>query len=264
MVKSCNKLYYKRPVLSAAASLSVNREQLMIQVLVAAHQLTFDAIALLLISDVQFKFTRAPQAPAALILAAAELAPNAVILLDPAFLKGSATIIVKRLRLATRTARILICSSAPDDSLFASLIQAGATGYLGANASPTELAKALQAVSDGKPYLDESLMAQVACWEVMTQNLEPHRELSKRELEVFLHLIRGRSVGEIALLLHLSSKTISTYKGRLMSRLRVSTLSELVCYAVSHKLLDPCHQNSRYAVPQPGDHDEQPRRWTIA
>jgi DNA-binding NarL/FixJ family response regulator len=66
----------------------------------------------------------------------------------------------------------------------------------------------------------------------------PHTTLSDREYEVFRMLVNGRTVTEIAASLHLSGKTVSTHKARLMEKLGIENNADLVHYAVRHRLAD--------------------------
>ncbi|MCX7218439.1 MAG: LuxR C-terminal-related transcriptional regulator, partial [Burkholderiales bacterium] len=68
-------------------------------------------------------------------------------------------------------------------------------------------------------------------------NEHPHSLLSDREFEVFGYLVKGKSITEIAELLHLSVKTVSTHKTRIMQKMDRNTLSDLVQYAVAHNLI---------------------------
>ena len=65
----------------------------------------------------------------------------------------------------------------------------------------------------------------------------PHELLSEREYEVFLHILRGAHLNDIADALHLSAKTVSTHKMRLMQKLEVETTVDLVRYAIHHGLM---------------------------
>jgi len=66
-----------------------------------------------------------------------------------------------------------------------------------------------------------------------------HKQLSDREFEVFTLLVGGKSITEIANGLHLSVKTVSTHKTRIMQKMDMNSLSEMVQYAVAHRLLTP-------------------------
>jgi DNA-binding NarL/FixJ family response regulator len=65
----------------------------------------------------------------------------------------------------------------------------------------------------------------------------PHKQLSNREFEVFTLLVNGKSITEIAEMLHLSAKTVSTHKTRILQKMGMNSLAEMVQYAVQHKLL---------------------------
>ena len=67
----------------------------------------------------------------------------------------------------------------------------------------------------------------------------PHKQLSNREFEVFTLLVSGKSITEIADFLHLSAKTVSTHKTRILTKMSMSSLAEMVQYAVQHRLLGP-------------------------
>jgi DNA-binding NarL/FixJ family response regulator len=67
----------------------------------------------------------------------------------------------------------------------------------------------------------------------------PHKQLSNREFEVFTLLVSGKSITEIADFLHLSAKTVSTHKTRILTKMNMSSLAEMVQYAVQHRLLGP-------------------------
>jgi DNA-binding NarL/FixJ family response regulator len=66
----------------------------------------------------------------------------------------------------------------------------------------------------------------------------PHKSLTNREFEVFNFLISGKSVTDIASLLHLSVKTVSTHKANILQKMETPSLAELVQYAMTHGLLE--------------------------
>ena len=69
-------------------------------------------------------------------------------------------------------------------------------------------------------------------------NLLPHERLSQREFEVLRLLASGKAVSEIAEMLSLSDKTVSTYRGRILEKLQLKTTAELVRYALEHSLIE--------------------------
>ena len=117
------------------------------------------------------------------------------------------------------------------------MIRNGANGYLCKDCEPDELIAALRSVARGERYIS-ARTAELLANEVMGgHESEPHQELSERELQVFLRLARGWTVSAIAESLHLSTKTISTYRSRLMEKMGLGSNAELAAYAVRHGLL---------------------------
>jgi DNA-binding NarL/FixJ family response regulator len=73
----------------------------------------------------------------------------------------------------------------------------------------------------------------------MTPNKDmPHTQLSNREFEVFNMLVSGKTLTDIGEQLHLSVKTVSTHKTRIMQKMQMNSLSEIIQYAVAHQLLN--------------------------
>jgi DNA-binding NarL/FixJ family response regulator len=66
----------------------------------------------------------------------------------------------------------------------------------------------------------------------------PHTHLSDREFDIFRRIVTGQTVSEIADQLSLSVKTVSTHKTRILQKMQMQTPSELIRYAIKHKLLD--------------------------
>ncbi len=142
--------------------------------------------------------------------------------------------------------KVLVLTMYQDEQYIKEAMQLGAGGYLEKNSLDTELFQALRTVAKGDRYLREQDT------QVLLDKLFKHPEeiiedqpvfLSKREKEVLELLVRGYSLGVIADMLYLSIKTVSTYKTRLMIKLNCSQKSELVDYALKHKILFPKHND---------------------
>ncbi|TVP58148.1 MAG: DNA-binding response regulator [Halomonadaceae bacterium] len=133
---------------------------------------------------------------------------------------------------------ILVLSMHREEHYATRTIRAGAKGFITKTRPRAELLEALRQVSRGELYITVELAHRLAR-ETLTgePDEQPHTRLTKREYEVFLSLAQGMTVGEVAAMLHLSSKTVSTHKARLMDKLGVSSLSALVRYAMSHELI---------------------------
>ena len=118
-------------------------------------------------------------------------------------------------------------------------IRAGALGYLTKESASAKLVSAIHKVAIGRPFISMEVAEQLAI-NAMPGNIElPHKALSNREYEVFNLLVSGKTISEIAESLHLSAKTISTHKTRILQKMGTQSLAELVQYAVAHSLLIP-------------------------
>jgi DNA-binding NarL/FixJ family response regulator len=99
------------------------------------------------------------------------------------------------------------------------------------------LVTALRKVASGRPYISMEVAEQLAMSAMPSTNNSTHKSLSDREFEVFCHLAKGKSITEIGDMLNLSVKTVSTHKTRIMQKMELHSISDLVQYAVANKLL---------------------------
>jgi DNA-binding NarL/FixJ family response regulator len=160
-----------------------------------------------------------------------------VLLLDLALPGQSGIDVLRTLRRRHSALRILVLTGYPEERYAMAMIRNGADGYLCKECGRDELLKAVQVVAQGRRYLS-SRMAELLADEVAGASAAaPHELLSERELQVFLRLAEGQSVSDIATTLHLSVKTISTYRARLLEKLGVASNAELAAYAVRNGLM---------------------------
>ncbi|HEX7326559.1 MAG TPA: response regulator [Rhodanobacteraceae bacterium] len=141
---------------------------------------------------------------------------------------------VQRSGLATR---IVILTVVHDAAFPRRLLQTGALGYLTKGCAAAELLQAVRTVARGHRYLDAGIAREMALSSV-DGDASPLESLSSRELEVALMLARGLAVGEVANRLHLSAKTVSTYKQRLFEKLGVAHTIALAHVLSAHGLLE--------------------------
>ncbi len=134
---------------------------------------------------------------------------------------------------------ILVLTMHEEDEYAARAIRAGALGYMTKEGAGTQLVNAIRRVASGRPYISMEVAEQLAIEAMPTHEKLPHKALSDREFEVFNLLVNGKSVTDIATVLHLSVKTVSTHKTRILQKMQSSSLAELVRYAVAHELLLP-------------------------
>jgi len=161
-----------------------------------------------------------------------------VLLLDismpgPGFLE-----ILQRLEAKHPLIRILVLSMHPEDHYAIRAIKAGAAGYLTKDHSPEELAKAVRRVYRGFRYITPTLAEDLATLLKADGATQPHEKLSNREYQVFHMIGSGKDTKAIASLLSLSPKTVSTYRSRIMEKMKLSSSAELIRYAIEHGLVE--------------------------
>ena len=133
---------------------------------------------------------------------------------------------------------ILILSGFPEAHYATTLLRQGASGYLNKECDPDEIAKAIRTVALGRRYISPQVAELLADGMLGgSGDRPPHEALSERELQVFLRLAQGETVGHIAEQMFLSVKTVSTYRSRVLEKLSLSTNSDLTYYALKNGLI---------------------------
>lgn len=117
-------------------------------------------------------------------------------------------------------------------------IKAGASGFLTKDIAAEELVQAVRKVAGGGRYLSPSLAESIAFDRQDNTGALPHLLLSDRELSVFRHLASGLNNSDIARRLFLSVKTVSTYKSRILVKMNLRNQTDLVRYAIRHRLIN--------------------------
>jgi two-component system, NarL family, invasion response regulator UvrY len=115
---------------------------------------------------------------------------------------------------------------------------AGAAGYLTKDASRAEVMRAIQRVISGGRYVSPEVGETLAADLEARRAHPPHRALSDREFEVMRLLASGKTIGEIASLLSLSNRTISTYRSRLLQKLAMKNNAQVIRYGIQNHLVD--------------------------
>jgi len=171
-----------------------------------------------------------------------ELRPD-VLILDLSMPGMSGVECVKEIRYRGLPCRVLVLTMYDDEAYVKEVMRAGADGYMLKKSADTELMEGIVKVYAGKKYLNESLSEKVLDSLLRTPEEGPDRRdpyvlLSAREREVLRFLAQGYTNSEIGAMLLLSTKTIDTYRSRIMHKLNVHRKSELVNYAVQYKLVN--------------------------
>lgn len=159
-----------------------------------------------------------------------------ILLLDLALPDASGLEVLQRVRELRPALPVLIVSMYPEDQLGERLLQAGASGYLTKEAAPEELVHAIRRLLRGQKYVSPALEAQMAERPSGAQTSR-HERLSAREFEVMLLLAAGRPIHIIARRLGVSPKTVTTYRARVLTKMRMATNAELTHYAVQQRLI---------------------------
>jgi two-component system invasion response regulator UvrY len=145
--------------------------------------------------------------------------------------------VTKELKRGYPNLPILILSIHPEEQYGLRAIKAGAAGYMTKESAPEELVQALRRILGGGKYLSRNL-AEMIAFGVHRNSTKPlHEFLSDREYQVMQMIATGQTVSDIADKLALSVKTVSTYRSRVIQKLKVKTTAEIVRYALENKLV---------------------------
>ena len=140
--------------------------------------------------------------------------------------------LIKRLQSEKPKLGILVLSMHGESQYAARVLKAGASGYLNKDCAAEQLVGAIRKIATGGVHIGEAAAASLVAAEKA-----PHEALSDREFEVLRLLVEGLGPTEIGERLHLSVKTVSTHKTRILEKLNLGSTAELVRYALEHKLV---------------------------
>lgn len=162
--------------------------------------------------------------------------PVDLVLLDITMPGSPFPTLLKLLRARHPQVRVLVLSMQPEDQFALRALRQGAAGYLTKERSPQDLLHAIRTIMRGGKYVPPSLAQYIA------SSLDPEEPpsgteaLSEREYQVLRLIGAGKRVSEIAAEFGLSPKTVSTYRTRILQKLRLRTSAELIRYALQHQL----------------------------
>jgi len=144
--------------------------------------------------------------------------------------------VLKELKQADPKLPILILSMHSEEQYARRAFQAGAAGYVNKDSSSAELRKAVNRVMEGGRYVNAATAERLALDLEKGVDRPTHQALSDREFEVMRLIGSGKAVGEIAEILQLSNKTVSTYRARILEKLAMKTNAEIIHYAIRNNL----------------------------
>jgi two-component system, NarL family, invasion response regulator UvrY len=161
-----------------------------------------------------------------------------VVILDITLGDRSGLEVLKDLRKIRPRLPVLILSMHSEEQYARRAFRAGASGYVTKDCSREELVAAVQKVISGSKYVTAALAEKLVLDLERGTGGPPHETLSDREYEVFRLIASGKTVSEIAGILTLSDKTISTYRARILEKMGMKTNAELTHYAIQSKLVE--------------------------
>ncbi len=161
-----------------------------------------------------------------------------VVVLDIALDGRSGLDLLKTLKSLHPELPVLILTMHREHQYALRAFRAGAGGYVTKSSSRTEIARAIRVVAAGGRFACPDVADKLLAGLDLSTQSPPHASLSDREFEVMRHLARGRTVGQVAELLSLSTKTITTHRARILKKMGLNTNAELTYYALEAGLLE--------------------------
>ena len=175
---------------------------------------------------------------AAEILARIQEAGWDIVILDISMPGRSGLDVLRDLKAARHKLPVLVLSMHPEDQYGKRMLSAGAAGYMNKESAPEELVKAVRKVLAGGRYVSAALAEKLASDMSEDSGRPLHEALSHREFEILRMIGAGRAVSQIAGELHLGVTTVSTYRARILIKMKMGTTAELMHYALHNRLLD--------------------------
>jgi two-component system, NarL family, invasion response regulator UvrY len=160
-----------------------------------------------------------------------------VLLLDIAMPGASGVDTLAAIHASAPRLPVLMLSGFAEAQYATTLLRQGASGYLNKQGSPQEIVRAIRTVVRGRKYISASVAECLADTLGSGGDVPVHELLSPRELQVFLHLARGDTVGHLARCLSLSVKTVSTFRTRVLEKMHLASNSDLTYYALKAGLI---------------------------
>jgi two-component system invasion response regulator UvrY len=134
--------------------------------------------------------------------------------------------------------KVLVLTICDNDLYPSRLMQAGAAGYITKGTSTEEMIRAIRAVHSGQRYISNEIANRLAFRHVSDQEASPFDLLSERELQVMMMITRAIPVQTIASSLHLSAKTVNSYRYRIFAKLKIKNDVELTLLSIRHGIVD--------------------------
>ena len=159
-----------------------------------------------------------------------------LVLLDMSLPDLNGLEVLKRIKRMRPNLPVLVFSMFSEAEFAVPALDAGASGYLNKDSPPYQILAAIRTVIDGARYLSPSLAEQLLSGGTSSGPKALHETLSRREMEVLLLLSKGMALTQIGDSIHVSVKTVSTYRARILEKFGMRSNAELTRYVLQHKL----------------------------
>ena len=160
-----------------------------------------------------------------------------IVVMDLAMPDGNGLEALKQIKHDHPLLPVLVLSMFPEDQYAVRTLRAGAAGYLNKESAPEELVQAIQKILHGGEYISAEVADELLLYARHEDDQPLHKQLSDREFRVLCLIASGKEVKEISAELALSPKTVSTYRTRLMEKMKMRTNAELTHYAIQNGLV---------------------------
>ena len=163
-----------------------------------------------------------------------------ILLLDISMPKISGLEVIKQIHYISPKTRILIITVHKAATYIMKAFKAGAKGYLHKENAGEDLLLALGKITRGETYLSSTVSSYLVDKVIVNESKQPVKEslLTSREEEVLRLVVEGKTAKEIADVLFISPRTVENYKNALLKKLNLRRTSDLIKYAIKHKLVD--------------------------
>ena len=159
------------------------------------------------------------------------------VVLDISLGADSGLDLLKEIKQVQPSLPILILSMHSEEQYARRAFKAGASGYTTKDSPRAELLNAVNAVMQGRRYVSPALADRLIVDIQKGTDGPPHETLSDREFEVMRLIASGRAVTQIARILSLSDKTVSTYRARILEKMGMKTNADITLYAIKQGLI---------------------------
>ncbi|HZQ60096.1 MAG TPA: response regulator transcription factor [Casimicrobiaceae bacterium] len=165
--------------------------------------------------------------------------PFDVLVLDMSMPGKSGMELIRQVKSEAPKLRIVVLTMHQEHQYAVRAIRAGASGYITKDAASDQLVNAIRKVGRGGAFISAEVAEALARQAQGGSEAAPHESLTDREFQVLKLLVSGAPLTGIGEELHLSVKTISAHKARILQKLGLSNQAELIRYAIAHNLAEP-------------------------